>query len=358
MTEPALTPFAPPIFTPDLPGTGGAIGPDPTDFQVDEVPLYAPAGEGEHLYVRFRKTLLTTRDAVREIARAAGVRPEDVGVAGMKDKQAVTTQWASVPERGARPADAWKLPPGLEVLEVTLHKNKLRTGHLLGNRFRIRLVGVEPGAHERALALCSRLVERGVPNYFGAQRFGRNGENLGKALAWIRGEAGEGERRRVPGFERKLYSSVLQAEVYNRYATARVAEGLDRPLAGEVVRLDGSGATFVVEDVDREIARWSSRDLHATGPMFGPKMRAAKGRPLELEERALADVGLTPEARAALGRHADGTRRDLMMRPTDVSVTADADGALVLAFFLPSGSYATVLVRELTRVPFLEDGRG
>src|SRR5262249_43071472 len=153
-------------------------------FRVDEIPAYAASGSGEHLYVRVQKRELTTPELVRRLARAAGVDARDVGYAGLKDKHAVTSQWLSFPAQAA-PPEGWELPPGVELLEVSRHGNKLRTGHLAGNRFSIALVGGGAGAAERARAIADALLARGLPNYFGAQRFGRGGANLELARSWL-----------------------------------------------------------------------------------------------------------------------------------------------------------------------------
>lgn len=352
MTGPARTPFRPPFTTVDLPGTGGAIGVDPEDFVVDEAPLYPFSGEGEHLLVRVRKRELTTRDAVQALARATGVPVADIGTAGMKDKHAVTTQWMSLPARKAGSPEAWSLPEGLAVVEATRHGNKLRTGHARGNHFRIRVVGADADAEPRAQAILEVLRAHGLPNYFGAQRFGRGGENVAQAFEWL-AEKGRGGR-----FERKLLSSVLQAEVFNRYLALRLGEGLARPFEGEVVRLSTSSAVFVVEDPEKEQQRWTSRDIVPTGPMIGPKMRTARGRPYELERAAVEQTGLDEVAEQALGRFADGTRRDALVWLEDLRVTLEQPGVLVLAFFLPGGSYATQLIRELTRQAFISGDSG
>jgi tRNA pseudouridine13 synthase len=347
MDEPR-TPHAPNVATSDLDGTFGTIGPEPEDFQVDEVPLYEPCGEGEHLYVRFKKRGWTTRDATRAIADASGAPMNEIGSAGMKDKHAVTTQWISMPARRARPVESWELPEGISVEESSRHKNKLRTGHLKGNRFRIRLVDVVPGALPLAERILAELRQRRLPNYFGAQRFGHGARNLEDALAWL-----EGGNRRVPPFERKLFSSVVQSEVFNRYVTLRLERGLDAPLLGEVVRLEGTGSHFVVEDTAKELPRWTARDIHPTGPMIGPKMKPARDEALSCEAAAIAATELTEQAREELGRFADGTRRDLTVPIDDAVVSGnEAERTLTLEFFLPSGSYATGLVRELTREPF------
>lgn len=346
-------PIEPPVWTTDLPGLGGEIGPAPEDFVVDEIPLYAPSGNGEHLYVRLRKRSRTTKDLVRAVASAAGVAPQDIGTAGMKDKHAVTTQWVSLPARAAKAPESWELGDDLEVVETSRHTNKLRTGHSSGNRFRIRLTGVHDDASNLARAVVSRIGERGMPNYFGAQRFGTRGDNLDTAMEWAIAE----RPPRIPPFERKLFPSVLQAEVFNRYALARVGEPLEKPLAGEVVRLDGSKAMFVVEEPDAETERWRTLDIVPTGPIFGPKMKPARGRPLELEQSAIAALGLGEEALSRMGRLADGTRRDLFVRPAEVELVPEGPGELVVSFVLPSGSYATLFVRELTRSAFLGDAR-
>jgi tRNA pseudouridine13 synthase len=341
----SVTPHTPPLWTADLPAVGGAIGPELEDFVVDEIPAYTPSGSGEHWYVRIKKRGMNTRDLALAVARAANVPERDLGYAGMKDRHGVTTQWLSVPGRAPAP-ESWTLPPELTVLEVSRHGNKLRTGHLRGNRFDIGLTGTAEGAEAKANVVFERLGARGHVNYFGAQRFGRDGRNLADALAWLGGQA------RLPrGRERfltKLYASALQSEIFNRYATRRVERGLDALVAGEVVRLAGAGASFVVEDPAREASRLLARDLCLTGPMPGPKMRAATGAAAELEAEVIAELGLEPAALDELGRHAPGTRRDLLVVPESASTAVEGD-RLRLRFTLPAGSYATMLVRELTR---------
>jgi tRNA pseudouridine13 synthase len=345
----ARAPHEPPLSCADLPATGGALGPAPEDFVVDEVLLHQPSGEGEHLFVRIRKRELTTQDALEAIARTAGVHPREVGSAGMKDKHAVTTQWLSLPS-STRPVDGWQLPEGLFVLESTKSVKKLRTGQLTGNHFRLRLTNVPAGGLGRALAIAERLRSAGLPNYFGAQRFGAGGGNLARALFWLsRAPVPRGKRGR---FYFKLYPSVVQSEVFNRYLTLRRELGFERLLDGEVVRLDGSGSVFVVDDPERERARLEARDIHPTGPMPGPKMKRAEREAAVLEERTRREAGLAPELEAALGKLVDGTRRDLLVWTKDLAVSEPEPGTLELSFFLPAGSYATGLVRELTRGPF------
>ena len=340
-----MTPHTPPLWTEELPAMGGAIGPALEDFVVEEVPAYLPSGTGDHWYVRLEKRGMNTRDAALAIARATSIPERDIGYAGMKDRHGITTQWLSVPARAPAP-DGWQLPAELKILEVSRHNNKLRTGHLRGNRFRVGLVGTSDGAVERAERLFGLLAERGHVNYFGSQRFGRDGRNVDEAVAWLTGA------RPLPrGRERflsKLYTSALQSEIFNRYATRRVGLGRDQLISGEVVRLANAGASFVVEDAAREQHRLAAQDLCLQGPMPGPKMRAASADAARLEAEVWTELGLSEPALVELGRHAPGTRRDLLVRPGGVSVSAEGD-RLWLGFELPSGSYATMLVRELTR---------
>jgi tRNA pseudouridine13 synthase len=345
--KPQVMPEEPRILTLDLPAAGGCLGPAPEDFAVDELPLVEPSGDGNHLWVLARKRQLTTTEMVGALARAAGVPERDLGYSGMKDKHAVTSQWVSLPA-SCRPPDSWQLPSGIEVLAHARHGRKLRTGQHRGNRFVARLISVPGGSKQRAERILERLVDEGLPNYFGAQRFGRGGENLARALHWLSsGARAHGSRAR---FYRKLYPSVIQAEVFNRVLTARLDHrGL---LEGDVVRLEGSGSVFVVDDPAREQPRLLGRDIHLTGPIFGPKMRAPGGAAANLESAAAAGLGLTPTDLELVGRLADGTRRDLFVFPTDVAVHEVGADTLMLRFSLPSGSYATQLLRELTRTPF------
>lgn len=344
MSDLSITPHAPRIASGDLPGTGGQIGPSVQDFIVDEVPAYAAGGEGEHLYLRVRKTGLTTGECIDLIARASGVREREIGSAGMKDKQAVTSQWLSLPARGLTDPKTWSLPESIEILEVTRHGNKLRTGHLSANRFCIRVIDTEPNALGNAEAIAERLRTAGLYNYFGAQRFGRGGGNLQTALHWLAGNPNRASR-----FHKKLYPSVIQSEIFNRYLSERVALGPQQLIAGEVVRLGTGHSLFCVQDTAVEQPRYAAGELHLTGPLVGPKMKRAEGDAAELEQRLQEQVGLTEQLLQALGEFAPGTRRDLLVFPADLRVTAEGEHALRFEFTLPPGSYATQLIAEFTR---------
>lgn len=305
-----------------------------------------------------------TMDVVKAVARASNMRERDIGYAGMKDKNAVTRQWLSLCCKESD-TTAWSLGPDIEILSTTRHGNKLRTGHLIGNRFEITLQGLEPDGLARARAIADFVKEEGVPNYFGAQRFGREGRNLAQALRWLGESRDEGaepgprDRRRrnkkQGRFENKLLPSVVQSEVFNRYVAARlrIAEPL---LEGEVVRLDGTGNCFVVENVENEMPRFVQKDLHLTGPMVGPKALAATSAASRLEQSITQELGLDDEALQLLGRHAPGTRRDVFIYPKDLEVRPLGDDSVVVSFELPAGAYATGVVRELTDAEFFPSG--
>jgi tRNA pseudouridine13 synthase len=336
-----MTPFRPALSTAALSPTGGRLGPLPAHFVVEEIPAYLPSGTGEHLFVWLEKEGKNTADVARLLGKCAGVKDRDIGYAGLKDRNAVTRQWFSLP-RGAKPPSEWALPADVRVLETSHHQNKLRTGHLHGNRFVLTLVDVPDGGLERAQKLAAWISEKGISNAFGPQRFGRGGQNLDDALAWL---ASDDARPSGSRFDQKMLPSVLQSEIFNRYLSARIAD--PRPLlSGEVVRLDGTGKHFVVEDVAAELPRFEARDLHLTGPMIGPKTLQSQGEALELEERIQSELGLGAAALERLGRVAPGARRDLFLRPKNLQVHSPSPGTLELSFELPAGSYATEVLRE------------
>jgi tRNA pseudouridine13 synthase len=268
----------------------------------------------------------------------------------MKDKHAVTTQWVSLP-LPCRPTSEWLLPESIEVLQENLHTNKLRTGHLHGNRFTLRLVDLQPEDHDRFQLLWPR-IEAGIFNSFGEQRFGYGGANLQRALNWLQGNFQlRGPKAR---FLKKLHPSVIQSEIFNRYLIRRVAASLDRPLLGEVVRLKGSGSSFIVEDPEKELPRWAARDILPTGPMVGSRtFPAARADALALEQEAMHEVCPEVEQIERLYGEAPGTRRDLLLFLEDPAFGWVDDGSLRISFTLPSGAYATQVIRELTQEPWL-----
>ncbi len=333
-----------PYLTAEVPPIPGRIRTELHDFEVEERPAYAPSGSGTHLFVWVEKTDLTTPEAVKRLAAHLGVDPRAAGFAGLKDRRAITRQWISF--EGAKPEHAAGVElPGLRVLEAHLHGSKLRTGHLRGNVFRLRVRGCPADRMDDVRRVFDRLVAEGVPNYFGEQRFGREGDNAARARAWI---VGGGRPPRAP-FERKLLVSALQAELFNRRVAARVAgEGLGRIHPGELVRKEDTGGLFVVEDVAEAQERADRWALSPTGPMFGPKMRWPEDVAKEMESALLREAGIDEAALARIGRAGEGTRRPVRFQ-LGAPQLREADDGFEVEFALPAGSYATVVLREILK---------
>jgi len=311
----------------------------PEDFRVDEQPLYPAAGAGGHTFVRVEKRLRTTEAVARDLARAAGARPQDVGYAGRKDRVAVATQWLSVPDLDPEAALALELP-GARVLEAVRHPHKLRTGHLSGNRFEIRVRGVDAAERARAEARCAEIAARGMPNRFGDQRFGRAGDNAERARRLCAGEIVVRDRR-----DARFLVSAWQSEVFNAVLAARPLP-LDELEAGDLAMRHDSGGVFLVADPARESERARAFEISPTGPVFGPRMTWPEGAVAVRERAVMADHGLDPDALRLPGVRARGARRALRVRPDRLALAAEGEDVLV-RFELSAGSYATVLVEEL-----------
>ena len=315
----------------------------PEDFVVEEIPSFLPSGQGGHTFVRVEKRLRTTDDVARLLARCAGVPPRDVGYAGRKDREAVATQWFSVP--GLAPETALALEaPGLRVLEAVPHPHKLRTGVLRGNRFRLRVTGVCADALDRAPARLDALVRTGMPNRFGAQRFGREGDNALRGRELLAAPGRPVRDRRAARF----LLSALQAEVFNDVLARRAPERL---LNGDVAVVHASGGLFDVASAEAEQPRADAFEISATGPLFGTRMRGAGGPAGDLEREVLALHGVSEAFAPPRGIRLRGTRRPLRVRPAEASCEVLGPGELALRFELPAGSYASVLVESLLGQP-------
>jgi len=353
---PFLTPARNPAFA------GVRVKAQPEDFIVEELALYEPCGEGSHTYFWIEKRGLNTHDAARKLAQALSKRAPDAGIAGLKDAQAVTRQWISFEHVAPGQLAALDLSPGARVLKTSRHGNKLRMGHLRGNRFELRLRLAEASAPVGELAQAARgvfdeLTRRGIPNYYGPQRFGRDGRNpaLGKLLVQGNEEAFRAALPEVgispgkvrDGKLRNLLVNAYQAELFNRVLARRMPD-LGTLQTGDLACLARNGAVFLVEDAAKEQPRCDSFEVSPSGPLYGPKMRAAEGAPGALEQAVLAESGVSAAdfGRAEAERQ-PGARRPLrivFLEPPSVQEEADA---VVVRFALPSGAYATVVLREL-----------
>lgn len=338
---------APPLLTADLPGIGGAIKAQPEDFEVEEIPAYEPSGSGAFLYLWIEKRDMGAEYFARQIAKRLDVPPGEVGTAGLKDRRAVTRQWVSVPATAE--ANLANLEgDGIRVLQVSRHTNKLRAGHLHGNRFRVLVRS--PDAEKcgaLATAVVQRLRDHGLPNFYGAQRFGRDGETLRLGLTLLRGEMPQRKVRNP--FLKKLALSAVQSAVFNHYLGQRLHDDLlRRVLPGDVMAKYPFGGMFVAEAVEREQQRFDARETVSAGPIVGRKTFPAQGAAAEREAATLAACQLTPAQFAGFGKLLQGTRRHNLVYVDDLAHEATADG-MRLAFTLPAGSYATILLREIMK---------
>ena len=352
-----LLPLRPlPRITSALPGCGGRIRVEIEDFEGEEVPAYEPAGEGQHLYLWVQKRDVSGPILKRHISKKLGISPRDIGMAGLKDRRAVTRQWISVPHTCEPHLEAIE-DDRVQVLKVDRHRNKLRTGHLRGNRFNIIIREAVDGGVELVRAKLEALTDTGMPNFYGAQRMGHGGSTLAAGWALSEGRKGSARVAMSDGTLhhvnlrdrqlRRLAASALQSELFNRILARRMADGLaHRALLGDVCKKMETGGIFVTDDAGREQARLERREIVVTGPMWGPKMRRPDGEAAELERAELLAAGLSERSFSAIGALAAGTRRPLLLWPQEVGVQACPQGIMV-RFFLPAGSFATVLLHEL-----------
>ena len=342
----------PPFVTSGLGGIGGRIKSASEHFVVEEIPLYPPCGSGPHLYLTLERTGMNTRDLVSGLAELFGLAEGDIGYAGLKDKFSVATQSFSLPLQNMDPDEAARraeLMLPVKAVNASRHTNKLKTGHLLGNRFRILLSEVGPDAAKVAGQVAAEVEKTGLPNFFGAQRFGRGAENLELGRKALKGR---GPRQK---WLRKLVLSAYQSELFNRWLAERMERGeFGCMLKGDVAKKTDTGGLFVVEDQEAEQARFEAREIVYTGPIYGSKLRGAEDRAGELEQAVLEAEGLDKEtlAKARL----KGTRRRAVLWPEGLGLEPVEQG-IWFSFALPKGSFATILLREFRKTPFLEQAR-
>lgn len=382
------------------------------DFVVEELPLYEPIGEGEHLYLCIRKSDITHDLMVRLIAKELGVKPRAIGTAGRKDRNAVTTQLVSI----HLPGEPDRIPTfsheGIDVLWYARHTNKLRTGHLIGNRFDIRIRDIDPMKVTTLQKRLSDLAELGLPNSFGVQRFGNDQNNhlFGAALvtnnfehlvqmilagdekhhkaaaageykkafdswpfgnpvqqrlleALANGKDLQGSCKNIPIPMQKLWVNSLQSYIFNQTLHRRQKDGTwDMLLEGDLAwKHDGGGRTFEVtaevllgEDLQERVAQF---ELSPTGPLWGPKMRTPAGVIFEAELAVIEQFEVQEALQQNDKRLAAGARRPLRVPVTNTSIGSGVDehgGYVRVQFELPAGSYATVLIDELLRTAHLE----
>jgi len=327
---------------------------------VEELPLYEATSDGEHAMLLIEKRELTTPRLVQLLARSLGMTDRDIGVAGRKDSFAVTSQFVTVPAKSLTSlnpdaiqdqlnlADQLTSGQELRVLSAARHRNKLKTGHLAGNRFQI-VLRLETAPSSSALnsveTILTEIERRGFPNYFGEQRFGHSNNSDEDGFRLLRGE----KVRRLNRTALRFTLSAVQSRLFNECAARRIEDGLATTvLPGDVMQVVESGGCFVVE-ADRlacEQSRFDQRETVLTGPMFGPKMKAACGESASREAAILTAASLTGTEFAKFRKVAAGARRPLLVWPQELAVKQTSESELLLSFTLPPGAYATSLLRE------------
>ena len=323
-----------------IPTASGRLRSQPEDFRVVEIPGFELSGDGEHDFLRIENINANTNWVAQGLAHHANVPVRDVGFAGMKDRHAVTRQWFSVRRPGGTKANWGQLDlQGVSVLDVARHNRKMRRGAHKGNRFEllIRAISDPDSTLEKRL---KKIGESGVPNYFGEQRFGRNGSNIGLAQSFFAG-------RRMSREKRSIALSSARSLIFNNVLSARVSAGdWDTLIAGDVANLEGSGSVFPVPVLDEEISkRCREFDIHPSGVLWGKGAPTTGGEPRDLECEIAANE---PLLLAGLERHTDEGRRALrfVIRELEWEIANDN---LTLSFSLPRGGFATAVLRELLR---------
>lgn len=396
-------------LTADEPGIAGKLKQRPEDFIVDEEPLYEPTGQGDHLYLFVEKRRRLTTDVARLFREHFGVKDVAVGYAGLKDKHAITRQWFSVEhasvERAAEFADEH-----IHILATDRHLNKLKRGHLRGNRFIIKLRDVELNDVVRVRRMLDRMCRCGVPNYLGEQRFGyrKNNHLLGQLLmlgkyrefldemlgrpipadsppaaearqAYQTGDyvtalecwpkvhrferqaigplsRGASPSQAVNGIDRPqlaLLMSAYQSYIFNLVLDKRVRDGLfDTLLVGDLAFKHDSRGVFLVEDIAEAQQRCDAKLICPTGPMWGPDMIRAGGQVDQWELDALRSTDMDVSDLVASKRAPEGSRRPMRMLIDEPAVSAGGDELgpyIELRFMLPRGSFATTVMREIMK---------
>ncbi len=394
-----------PYLTKNEPGIGGKLKTTPEDFLVEEIPLYLPSGQGQHLYVLVEKKGISTFAAAKEIARALNISPKAIGYAGLKDANAVTRQTFSIDNVDPVRVEELNLSR-IKILEINRHRNKLKLGHSSGNRFVIRVRNTIPNALSQATTTLLTLAEKGVPNFFGKQRFGvrNNTHTLGRLL--LTGHVSEfvseylgrpqtneaetvraartlvdekrwadalkqwpsqlsDERRVLSAIEKvngsyenvlksidrrmkNFFVSAFQSKLFNDLLTARLTS-IDRLEAGDVAYIHQNGAAFIVEDAATEQPRVDQFEISPSGPLFGPKLLQAQGQPGQREQACLLEQNLSLESFKIPDIKLKGARRPYRIQVKNHKVWQDEEG-LVASFELPPGAYATMVMAEVMKI--------
>lgn len=324
------------------PGTG-SLKLTPEDFQVEEILGFEPSGAGEHVFLHIEKRGENTDFVARQLARFAGIPLRETGYAGLKDRHGATRQWFSVKIPIKTEPDFSPLESAnLKILAMTRNTRKLKKGAAKGNRFIITIRKLTGNPDALATRL-TQIADSGVPNYFGSQRFGHEGGNIDQALALFAGELG-----RIDPHQRGIYLSAARSEVFNRVLAARVERGdWHQAIPGDVFMFPDSHSFFSADLTPDTLERISTRHIHPSGPLWGTGDNPVRLEAAELENRVIAEPELDTLC-LGLERHGlEMARRPLRLCPENLQWEFPEPDSLRMSFCLPSGAYATTLIREL-----------
>lgn len=349
MSSPPMLNLSLPFMTEELLGIEGRIRAKPEDFIVEEVALYKPTGVGSHLYVNITKKNLTTREVQLKISELFELRPENIGMAGLKDKNAVTTQTFSILFERSKldPRKAIALIEDYIDIKANwakYHKNKFRAGHLIGNRFKITITDIQiplNKAIERTKRIVNHIHLYGLPNFYGEQRIGKHGKNV--LTGW---KILHDQKRIVDRWLRKYLVSVYQSYLCNRYLVERMKRGLfNQLILGDIAKKHKTGGLFWVNDPIIEQTRYAEKEISFTAPMFGYKMSQATNEAAKLEAEIFEESELTIELLKR--KRVTGTRR--LGRLIPKIVIEIVPRGIQLSFMLHKGGFASVLLREFLK---------
>jgi len=385
------------------PGIGGQLKTTPEDFIVEEVPLYQPSGTGQHTYIVIEKRGLSTFEAIKRIASSLNIPRKAIGYAGLKDAQAITRQTLSLDKVSPQAVETIDLP-NIKLLAINQHRNKLKIGHLSGNRFVIRVRGVEQRALAQTETIINLLTQKGVPNFFGEQRFGirHNTHRLGETIirqdinGFITEYLGTPQLQEKPEIQearqlvdeqkwaealaiwphklsderrflakiveqkgeltnlfsflkpkmKTFFISACQSYLFNQLLVERLPH-IDQLETGDIAYLHRNGAAFLVTSAETEQPRADSFEISPSGPLFGPKTLMPQGEPGKREQALLTAHALTLEAFKIRGVKMKGARRAYRIPLSEPKVWWD-EGVMV-AFTLPPGAYATTVLAEVMK---------
>lgn len=318
----------------------GIFRSQPADFIVDEQMDVTLSGTGEHLWLQVRKTGSNTDWVAIQLANIAGIPAREVGYAGLKDRHAVTTQWFSLQLPGKADPDFSALPPEIEILQQCRHDRKLRRGTLSGNRFCLTLRECS-GDFTQAETLCQQIVHDGIPNYYGTQRFGNDGNNLERAQRWFSGELRPKSRN-----QHSMYLSAARSWIFNHILAQRVTDGTwNQRLPGDVFMLEGSHAWFADDNDAGLQTRLEALDIHPTGALWGKGELDSQQEAKALEQQIAEQFPLFCAGLEKQGLNQE--RRALRIKVGEIDCEVLDAQTLRLSFSLPAGAYATVLLEQL-----------